>query len=232
MLMNGCKWIKLVIQTAYFLSETSCYLYRSVGMKNKKAAWIGAAQGFLFQTSLELFDGFARDWGFSWSDMAANTLGTSLFLSQQLTWKEQRIRIKVSAHTTSFAAYRPKVLGSTFPERIVKDYNGQTYWLSGNVSAFLKANSRFPKWINIAFGYGASGMTGGAANPSINEAGQPIPSFVRYRQYYFSFDVDFSRIPVKKKWLRTTLQLINFIKVPFPAIVMEKHHVGFSGFYF
>jgi hypothetical protein len=53
------------------------------------------------------------------------------------------------------------VLGSSLAEQMLKDYNGQTYWLSVNLHSFYKN----PKWLNLAIGYGANGMlTGNGEN--------------------------------------------------------------------
>jgi len=52
----------------------------------------------------------------------------------------------------------------------------------------MKKESRFPKWLNVAVGYGAEGMVGSYYNPS------NLPHFDRYRQYYLSLDIDFTRI--------------------------------------
>lgn len=206
------------VQTAYYLAETSHFLYRSVGVPDKNAVIAGSSQSFLFQSTLEVFDGFSTGYGFSWSDMGANTLGCGLFLSQHLIWNEQRFRLKFSSSPSNYAKHRPELLGSNFSEQLLKDYNGQTYWLSGNISSFLSEESKFPKWINVAFGYGADGLLGGKTNPAINSKAEIIPMFDRQSQYYFSMDVDFSRIRVKRKWLHYTLKIFNFIKLPFPAL--------------
>lgn len=72
-------------------------------------------------------DGHSTQWGFSWSDMLANGLGTGLYVFHDLHWKEQRIIPKFSYQTTSFTSQRPEVLGKTTLEQILKDYNGQTF---------------------------------------------------------------------------------------------------------
>jgi hypothetical protein len=87
--------------------------------------------------------------GASSGDIIANASGTALFVSQ-LLWKEQRITPKFSFHTTH-AQYRPNVLGSSLAEQMLKDYNGQTYWLSVNLHSFYKG-SKIPKWLNLAIG--------------------------------------------------------------------------------
>ena len=52
-------------------------------------------------------------------------------------------------------------------QQVLKDYNGQTYWLSANIWSFNK-ESNFPRWLNVAFGYGADGMLYGENNPTNN----------------------------------------------------------------
>ena len=70
-------------------------------------------------------------------------------------------------------------------------------------------------------------MLGGMSNPSVNEQNQAIPYFPRARQYYLSLDIDFNRIPVKNKALKSVLKVVNLVKVPFPGL--EYHTVdGFK----
>ncbi|HAA00152.1 MAG TPA: DUF2279 domain-containing protein [Flavobacteriales bacterium] len=219
--------------TGYLIASYSDRFYRYANMSPKKAALIGSAQSLFFLSSLEMFDGISRDWGFSWSDMGANVLGCGSYLLQEYLWREQRIIPKFSAHTTHLAAYRPELLGSTFPSRILKDYNGQTYWLSFNLaSTFGLQKSNLPKWLNIAFGYGANGLLGGTINPERNKAGELLPHKERTRQYYFSLDIDCSRIPAKKKWQKVVLRSLNWIKIPFPTLVLEQGKFELLPFYF
>jgi hypothetical protein len=108
------------------------------------------------------------------------------------------------------------VLGSNLAERILKDYNGQTYWLSANVNSFLKEDTKWPKWLNIAAGYGADGMVGGYDNTYIYY--DKTATYKRARQFYLSPDIDLTRIPVNKKGLRTLLIMANCIKFPMPTL--------------
>ena len=155
--------------------------------------------------------------------MAANTLGSAMFIGQQFLWHEQRIVFKYSFHTTEFPEYRPDLLGSNLLQQTLKDYNGQTYWASFNIkSLFLKQDSKFPAWLNFAIGYGATGMTGGFTNPS-SYNGKPIPHYDRKRQFFFSFDIDFTRIPTNNKFLKYTFKVLNIFKLPFPAIEINSN---------
>jgi hypothetical protein len=201
---------------AYNIAKPLYRSYRWAGLDNKKSVLYGAGIAFLFQSSVEVFDGFSSQWGFSGGDMLANLLGLGLFTGQQLRWMEQRISLKFSFHQTQYAQYRPDLLGKNLPENILKDYNGLTHWVIVNPASFFK-NSGFPRWLSFAFGFGAEGMTGGKENP-VRVDGRPIPVFERYKQYYFSLDVELYRIPVRSKFLSSAFRLINIIHLPAPAV--------------
>ena len=100
----------------------------------------------------------------------------------------------------------------------MKDYNGQTYWLSVNPASFMSKETKFPKWLNLAFGYGANGMTGGESNPLYVDSNSNVIEFKRYRQYYLSLDIDLTRIKTKSKFLKTVFYTIGFIKIPAPSV--------------
>ena len=99
------------------------------GVSKKNQLICGATFGFAFLSAVEVMDGYSSNWGASLGDVGANAAGTALLVSQELLWKEQRITPKFSFHTTPYASARPNVLGSSISEQILKDYNGQTYWL-------------------------------------------------------------------------------------------------------
>ncbi len=210
------------VGSSYYLSRWGMGLYRWTGMERKKAIWIGGTVGLGFMTTIEIFDGFSAEWGFSVSDIAANTIGTAMAISQQLLWDEQRIAFKYSFLPSDFARYRPDLFGKTFPEKLVKDYNGQTVWLSANIKSFIpNKDSRIPAWLNVAAGYGIEGLTGARFNPdSFN--GKPLPPFERYRQFYLAPDIDFSKIRTEKKGLKFLFSVLGFIKIPAPALEFNR----------
>jgi hypothetical protein len=203
--------------TSYYISRIGYESYRWSGVERKKAIWFGGLLGFAYMTNIEILDGFSSQWGFSIGDMTANTLGCVMFVGQQFAWNDQRFLLKFSYHQTSYPDYRPDLLGSNLIQQMIKDYNGQTYWLSGNIASFLHKDTKFPKWINIAAGYGAGGMTGASAN-SLESSGRPIPADPRYRKFFLSMDVDLTKIPTKSKALKVIFAVFSFIKIPFPAL--------------
>ena len=124
--------------------------------------------------------------------------------------------LKYSFHRTSYAKQRPNTLGNGLAEEFLKDYNGQTYWLSANINSFFETES-IPNWLNLAFGYGADGMLTGESND---------PQFLdqqRTRQYYLSLDIDLTRIRTNSHLLKTLFDVFNLIKIPFPALEINSN---------
>ena len=207
--------------TAYNISSVQYNMMRYSGVKNNQAIWIGGLTALAFQTIVEILDGFSTKWGFSKSDMLANIIGTALFMSQQFAFYDQRVQLKFSFHHTLYSKYNPGEFGRNGWQSWLKDYNGQTYWLSINPASFLKTNTDVPKWLNASFGYGAEGMIGGVKNPTeIN--GKPIPEFKRYRQYYISLDANFKHLDNNNNSPKPLLALPQIFKFPFPALEFNK----------
>ena len=218
------------IAAVSMLSNINYQAYKWAGYSNTQATWMGFGISWGYLASVEIMDGFSEGWGFSWSDIAANTIGGALFVAQQLTWKDQRIIMKFSYHSTEYAAMRPEILGSTDAQRVLKDYNGQTYWLSVNPQSFFKEKKVFPKWLNLSIGYSADGMLGGESNVGEDYDFSHIP---RIRQFYFSPDIDFSRINTKSKFLKGLFVFLNMVKVPAPTLEVDQNgKVNFYFFYF
>ena len=219
---DGKYWLQLDkaghFTTAYTISNYGYWLLRWSHLPENKSIGYGALIGFGSMTVIEVLDGFADDYGASVYDLTANTLGVGLFAGQQFLWHEQRFRMKFSYHPTDYPQYNPEKLGENQFQRIIKDYNGQTYWLSANICSFIKKESKFPAWINVAVGYGGDGMLAEVTNPEFDENGNPLPRFERVRQYYLSMDIDWTKIKTNSKVLEFFLKGLSFIKLPFPTL--------------
>ena len=217
--------------TSYYVGRLGYHAWRWAGMGENKATWIGGLSGFIFLTTIEILDGFSAEWGASPGDLAANSIGSALFISQQLAWHDQKILLKWSYHPTSFPDYRPDLLGSNFAQHMGKDYNGHTYWLSANLRGFASSNSRIPRWLNVAVGYGATGMTGAVTN-STSYNDKPIPSFERQRLFYIAPDIDLTHIRTRSSILKWVFEAIGFLKFPLPALEISGKGVKFHPLYF
>lgn len=188
---------------------------KNSGVGKTKALILGGTLGLVMQTPIEIMDGIHEGWGFSWGDMAANTFGSALVIGQELLWNEQLIKYKFSYWESSYSKRANGDLGKTTLDRLLKDYNGHTYWLSMPVNKVIP-HKEIPLWLNIAVGYGANGMFGEYENVS-NYNGVEIAPTNRYRQYLLSLDIDWTKIKTHSKFIKTILTGMTFIKLPFPA---------------
>lgn len=207
--------------------------FKWAGYTKKQQLFIGGTIGLAYMTAVECMDGFSKGWGFSYGDEIANVLGASLAIGQHAFWNEQRIQLKFSYSQSGLAKYNPELLGESFATQILKDYNAQTYWLSVNPSSFIKKENKFPKWLNVAFGYSAYGMLGGTYNNfTVQDADGNVFKFERERRYYFSLDVDLTRIKTRSKILKKVFSVISILKFPAPAIQFDKKGTKFYYLYY
>jgi Predicted periplasmic lipoprotein (DUF2279) len=213
----------------YVYSYNGYFGLLKLGVTRKEALCFGSTLGFILQFPIEIMDGLHKGYGFSWGDIAANTMGSALVFGQELLFKEQVVRYKFSYWESRYAKRANGYLGTTTLNRILKDYNGHTYWLSMPINKIAFKQS-LPPWLNIAVGYGANGMYGEFENIT-SYKGVPIPSTVRYRQYLLSLDIDLTKIKTNSKALRAVFQGLSFIKIPLPTLEFNSTG-GIKGYWF
>lgn len=212
---------------AYLESYIGYRAMRWSGASKKKALLYGGTLGFLLQSPIEIVDGFYEGWGFSWTDMAANAVGSSLVIGQELLFDEQIVKYKFSFRPSPYAKQANGYLGSTFTGQILQDYNAHTYWFSIGLNRIIRSE-HIPDWLNVAVGYGANGMFGEFEN--IKKWGNVvIPPTQRYRQFLFSLDIDWTKIKTKNRILKPILQSMFMLKLPFPALEINTKN-GFRAY--
>ena len=240
---DGHEWLqqdKLGHQLgAYNASRWMINLYKWAGMPKKRAIVQGGLIGLATMCSIEVADGFGKEWGASWWDIVANTTGSGLAMLNQHFWNEERIQRKVSymplfplGHK-NYAKDYPNLLGSNLPERMLKDYNEIAEWYSFRVHSFLpegKFKQHYPRWLNAAVGFGGKGMIGRYYKEGDLPGTYDPEDVIRareYRQYYLSLDIDLSNIKTKYGMLNTLMGFSTMIRIPFPSIEMDRYGVRF-----
>ena len=209
--------------TAYNLGRVSGEMWQWTGLSRKRSVIYGGISAIAYQSIIEIQDGFSAEWGLSWGDMTANVIGAAAYVSQELGWKEQRIQIKLSYwpydYSSDLITRRNQLFGNSLPERMLKDYNSQTYWISANLKSFF-SSSKLPAWLNISFGYSADGMLGGVVNTWTDKQGvyHDRTDIPRVRRFLLSPDIDLTKIKTKSKVLKTIFYTFNILKIPAPAI--------------
>ena len=126
---------------------------------------------------------------------------------------------------TAITHYMDKHSGTSFVQRMMEDYNAQTYWLSFNIKSFIP-NANVPAWLNMAVGYGAEGMFG----PRYN-----IPAaknIERYRQWYLAPDIDFTRIKTRNPYVKYALIALNCFKFPTPSLELSQGKMKWNWLHF
>lgn len=220
----------------YNTSRLTTGMWQWAGVPHNRSVLLGAGSSLLYMLSIEYLDGRSAEWGWSWPDAGADIIGAGLFAGQELGWKDQRIQLKFSAH---YQRYKDPVLhqradelfGSSFQERLLKDYNAQTYWLSFRLRSFFP-QSKLPRWLNISFGYGAGNMFGGYENIVRDKTGNITfdrRGLPRYRQWYLAPDIDLTQIKTHSRFLRTVFSTVNVLKIPTPALELSRGKLRAKG---
>ncbi len=222
----------------YTAGNINMQMWKWAGVSKKKYVWLGGLSGLAYETVIEVMDGFSEHWGFSLADYGANVIGTGLLIGQELAWNEQRITFKFGAHIANYPDpvvnnYLNRIYGKSKIERLLKDYNSQTYWLSANIKSFIP-KAKVPNWLNVAFGYGGQDMMGARWDGILDANGHHYDTLTynRYRQWYLAPDIDLTRIKTKSKFLKTVLFVLNSFKFPTPSIELSQGRLKFNWLHF
>ena len=214
--------------SAWFLSQTLFRAGLGSGLNRTEAQRYSAISVWSWMTAIEVMDGFSAGWGFSWYDLAANTGGIALSSLQNKNYLHPDIRICYSWEAGTLSSLRPEMLGRNVPERMLKNYNEQRYWLSLPLHVFY---TKAPKWLCISFGYSANGMLGARENIWSQKDGtlSDYRFINRHSTYRFSIDLDLRHIHTKNKFIRSALHAISWIKIPAPQLTYSKQQgIDFS----
>lgn len=214
--------------SAFQITRLSIPLWQQTGLKHVRAVLYAGAAALSYQTAIEILDGFSAKWGFSWGDMGANTLGVATAVLQESLWKKQIVHIKI--FSTGRVQYEPALreradflFGKDLTNRLLNDYNAQTYWASVNIKGLIP-HMKIPSWLNFAIGYGARNMLGETGNRWTSKGEQIDRSDLkRYGRFMLSPDIDLTQIKTGKRWLHTILHILNAIKIPAPALEYNRH---------
>ena len=217
--------------TAFHISDIGVHLLGLAGFSRRKAIVWGSLAGIMFQTPIEILDGYGIAYGFSWGDVAANLAGSGFLFMQYFLWNEIRLLPKFSFHTTALAPLRPHLLGENLPQQFLKDYNGQTYWLALDLWKFIHPNpkasvflnkkndisetqskKRNAFWLLPSVGLGAENMIFARDAQNLSHGLEP------FSQLYFSADVNLESLPAKQRFWQFVLFGLNKLHTLLPAL--------------
>jgi len=193
-----------------FIHKLYSGAFEWAGFDKKSSMWLGTLFSIAYMTDIEIEDGFATNWGFSWGDELCNTLGAFYPVFQNYYPALKEFNFKWS--------YLPSddLRNGSKNGAFLDDYNGQTVWLSVGINHFLPKNAKkyWPDFLNIAFGYGVKHYT------------DPVN---KYQNFYIAFDYDFRKlIPGNSKFMVWMKDIINHFRIfPAPGIRINKNGVEY-----
>ena len=180
------------------------------GVAQEPAVLVGASMGLVYQTYVEIEDGFAQNWGFSPSDAIANATGAGYAVAQYYCPVLQNFTPRWSYVPSEWTGF--KSIDSR-PKTFIDDYNSTTFWLACNVNNLLptSAEKYWPDWLMVSVGYGIYNYG------TTTEAGGYIKP---PRRYLLGLDYDWVKIipPSNIGILNYLRQALNYIRLPGPTI--------------
>ena len=233
--------------SAYQAASLINDVHKWTGLNGRESRWMSSGLTVGYLTAVEIMDGYSAGWGFSWGDFAFNLAGAGLFHAQDALWSKQIAKLKFSFSPSGLTSNnrlynerelkRAKALyGTAFYEQWLKDYNGQTHWLSLNIWSLTGKPSWMPKWIDFSLGYSANGMLGATSNTwSLASEGLDMiyhSQVQRERQFLLSLDLNLDHVDLPKGlvWLKPIAHLVKF---PFPTLELNNQTgIHFRPFYF
>lgn len=205
---------------AFQLAALVARLLGWTGMDKSMAASRAAGVSFLMMAGVEVGDGFSTGYGASVYDLLANGAGVLAWFLQSKFLGRVRWLPKFSFHFTQWAMQRPSLLGDHWLSQIIKDYNGQTYWVTVPV---LKGRL---SWLCLSVGYGAEGMIHGRLEENL------ASGLTTHRRILLSLDVApngpfFDTGP--GRWI---MPLLHGCKLPAPTLEISENGIRFHWIYF
>jgi hypothetical protein len=210
--------------TSYYLGLFAYNAFGDTENLNSSARkkWI-CFTGFALLFPMEILDGFSENYGASIFDLAANLIGSIFCFANASNKIISAFTPKFSFHATAFAIMRPEMLGSNFVQQVVKDYNGQTYWLSIDINSIAGVRI-IPSWLLLTIGYGAEGLLGGHDNVWRISEGPTIDysAFARTTRFFISIDLNAGVLRNKNKLFSYLFAPFVLLKFPAPAIEINE----------
>lgn len=192
----------------YLMTNVYSDAFQWSGIEKKKSLYYASSLSFLYQTYIEIRDGFSKEWGFSWGDFTANTLGAAYPIFQEEIPFLKNVNMKLSF-------YPSERFKSGSHSVIIDDYESTYHWLSFNIYNFLpdKMKNWYPKWINLALGHGVRELDS-------QKGGK--------HEFFIALDWNLEELPGEGWFINLLKKYLNFYKLPAPAVQITPEVVWFG----
>lgn len=138
-------------------TEVFSGLLQWAGVNKSTSLWCGAGFGILMSGIVEVKDGFSPWWGFSLTDMTANTLGSIYPLLQHKVPFFDNIHFKW-CWDFNHKSQHSEIYALTHPDKkldFMDDYERHTYWMSVDVCNMFFKNYKgyLPRFLDLGIGF-------------------------------------------------------------------------------
>ncbi|MCU0448943.1 MAG: YfiM family protein [Bernardetiaceae bacterium] len=181
--------------SAFQLSRLAQGLAQWAGVPPASALAQAPVWGWAALAPIEWLDGRQPGYGASPGDLLANTLGAVLYFAQARWLPAADLQARFAFWPSTLATARPERLGRHLGERLIKDYNGQTYWLSVGGNWLLRpwrnpedAEPEKPTPWRLAIGYGAGGLVYGQPQQNLAQG------YGAFRRFFVGVDLDWAYV--------------------------------------
>ncbi len=182
------------------------------GLNLRTAHALGTLGGLLYQTFVEIQDGYGSNWGFSPSDAISNYLGAWYYLALNEIPFLQNFTPKVQFVPSRWAGDLPM----KHETAVFDDYHSMTYHLSIELDNILPNALRniLPDWLNLSLGYNVRNM----------EYFDVQGNSLRESNFVIALDYNLLKLIPESdsNFLNWLVQTLNHYKLPSPAIVIGK----------
>ncbi len=196
---------------AYFsfvVSDVIGKAFQWAGLPRKKALLYGGGMSLLFETYVEIEDGFTKKQGFSIGDECADLIGAAFpYARETFPWL-QLIDFKWSIYPSD--PYRRGMYRT-----IIDDYESHFYWVSIDIYSLLPSSLRsyWLSFINIAVGYSVENLTEGKTPR---------------RALFISLDLNTKKLPGDAAVWDTIKQALSYFHLPAPAIQIAPGYIAYG----
>jgi hypothetical protein len=200
-----------------FAAYSTSYLFDEAfawsGMDSAQSNLLGALCGATYELYVEIEDGYARDWGFSPGDATADLVGGAFYLLRNRVDFLRNFQYKL----IYFPSYQSlhgsgDIAGQSVNP--IDDYGGQSYWITADIHRMLPESAKgyWPKWLNLAFGFG--GYNIGNEATSISD-----PTVKPQIATYLGLDFDLEKIIPESNigFINFLRRMLSYWHLPAPA---------------
>ncbi len=176
----------------YTFSDALTGLYKNWGYDSEKASTYAALSAWTVQLFMEVGDATSETQGFSWGDMAMNTVGA---LTSVLFEHYPELDRKVD--------FRVEYVFNVPVNSIFDDYSNEYYSLVLKLDGFDAFQNNFLKWVEISGGYYTRGYEDHDED--------------NVRSLYAGISINLSRLFYQNGWNKTG-KTLEYIQLPYTTL--------------